>query len=385
MHVVNAVESGGYWLYRKVPSGHWLHRWSDKVTDSLEDYSSLHDEKEFVLNDTSDLQILAEVDSVQSNDDLIGTVIFESLRQIQEPEWEDIVKFLFRLIEPRVQQTKLLSEPWYSVELELLTRPAYTGIINILCHHLQVQLSKSEDHQRMMQHVNPHALYLLFSDSRHQFPQSGVKLLEEHGTDIVCTLVKSCKGFENRHQAYYWLFARISGKAKNCSWTWRLCLQYFEIIAESIFRSSGETCPLEPFSLQRDITSWPWSAWNDDYNRGPYLCDSAMKLLSHSIIALLEETESTTSNHNTTSALALPSITNQEDRNFCIVGALVSMWNLANIVKYYYGLESLTSVIKSCLSQQGGTLAILQVLGQVPELTFINVCTSGRYAISKGI
>lgn len=134
------------------------------------------------------------------------------------------------------------------------------------------------------------------------------------------------------------------------------------------------------------MTSWPWSAWNDDYNLGPYLCDSAMELLSGHITAILQEPEPTTSNnYSPKTDLELASVANQGDRNFCIVGALASMWNLANIAKYRFDLESLQSVIKSCLCQQSGTLAVLQALGQVQELTLIGVCTHADYEVLEGM
>ena len=130
----------------------------------------------FLFTDGADLDILAEVDALQSNDELLRTTIFESLRQIHNPEWTGVMKLVFKLLEDRIPISadgSLLPrqpEPLYLRTLSPF-ESAYTGIISIISHYFEQyilsslqssdDLDKSEPHQ-----LYQRALYIFFSCTR---------------------------------------------------------------------------------------------------------------------------------------------------------------------------------------------------------------------------
>lgn len=115
---------------------HWLAR-----------YTSAADEKELAGSDIMDLEVLASVDAIQSNDELLATTIREALEQGQ-PHWTKVVKFVLQVLGHRLQQDGLIrgrDYDWSALDLRSLTRRSREAINGILVHHLREANIEGQD------------------------------------------------------------------------------------------------------------------------------------------------------------------------------------------------------------------------------------------------
>lgn len=93
-------------------------------------------ETEAVLNEDADLEILAAVDAIQSNDELLRTTIAESLDQLQ-PSFDKALGFIIRVMQNRLQTGDLvgrLGAPTV-VELRTLSRHMNDFVLELICKY----------------------------------------------------------------------------------------------------------------------------------------------------------------------------------------------------------------------------------------------------------
>jgi hypothetical protein len=152
-------------VYRKPPSrlrsAHLGHL--DKPDPAVE-YIEQHDEQAVLASEAADLAILEEVDAIQSNDELLGTVIFDSLQRIHNLPFEDLVNFVLRVLGHRLSRKDIEFGKPVPFDLRSLSQRGYNAIIDILTHFMVTQ-----DPQVILQDVRHPcvtACSILFSKSR---------------------------------------------------------------------------------------------------------------------------------------------------------------------------------------------------------------------------
>jgi hypothetical protein len=143
----------------------------DPVTEYIETY----DEQAVLASESADLDILEEVDAIQSNDELLGTVIFGSLQQIHSLHFEGLVIFVLRVLEHRLSHKDLGSRKPAPIDLRNLSQRGYNAIINILVYFMVLQ----DPHTLLQTQEGIYAFHIIFSESRFplKLPHSGIKFL----------------------------------------------------------------------------------------------------------------------------------------------------------------------------------------------------------------
>lgn len=271
-------------LYRKATAESlWkpVTRW---IEDELPEYNAdalRPVEERAATTNQADIDILIGVDSLQSNDEILGTTMAEALQQAQ-PQWTDAVYFVLRILEHRLQRDNLVSSPVLQTTLDLdsLSNVGYTAIVNILSHHTNeaffsehgwfVMASRFLD----LMHDAPAklALSIFFHPTRHPLPESGHQMLCElfrHDSRefiILCvqlcpvltsTELEKCDRFAVLiHFLDQWL-ARLDTDAESS-------LVHFETLMITRFRLARRMqevqaiFPEGEFVLRGNWTAWPW-------------------------------------------------------------------------------------------------------------------------------
>jgi hypothetical protein len=170
-----------------------------EILSILIEHIKKSDELVVIADEAADLNILLEVDSVQSNDELLGTAIFDSLQQIHGLPFGVVVKFVLRVLRHRLGRSgdELKFNQPMPIDLRSLSRQGYNAIIDILIHFM----AATRDPNTFLEIQGViYAFHILLSTSR--FPLklslSGKKFLktmmENNRTrrDLAELLVKSC-------------------------------------------------------------------------------------------------------------------------------------------------------------------------------------------------
>lgn len=391
LHILWAIEAAADWLYdwrplqyvRKAGKLQWLHDFSW----ALYKHRLAHEESEIITKDKSDLHILSNVDILQSNDELLGTTIFESLQQIHQPRWVDIVDFVLQVLDHRLQAKVPLSGSPRPLNLRPLSRSAYVGVIDILSYYASMHLLKPGQQTSTVSRweasdSSMHALYIFFSPSRHPLPRSGVgvfaAILQPHRTELIRVLVRGCLKPKKSTPRLGLLLEGIKQRADDLGWSMDYSLHCLETLINAVFdhyredSDSEDRLPAGPFKLQGDVSKWPWEAdiWI------PKVCHEATKFIADVIRRDLRSSQHLNSvDHGLTKHTALPDFEVEDGMialsatgvvSHRLIGALGCMWHLVNLFKEHYYLSAFRSAIGDCLSRKDSTTALLTALCHTP-------------------
>ncbi len=369
----------------------WL-KWLWTIYQSLSDYRDRHTEGIAIAEDGADLDILAEVDVAQSNDELIGTTIFESVQQIYEPKWEKILKLVFRILESRLQRGALQFDTPSPTDLQPLTRPAYNGVINILSHYLTVQFSHSGSEWQDSR-LTPHALFLLFSSSSFPLPASGANVLALHGSDIIRIITTACVKSGECVSSLWSLFRCLTRRAMDDpSSTPDSSLRDFEVIVNAASgKFEGDNIPrydsrtlFRIFTLEDcgDVDLWfSDDIWTDDVacEAGVFMAGVISRAV-HRLTSL--STDHITLDTQSTICQTLPcdgtELTNPAMLDYRFAGAVTCVWYLAYKASMDWSIGPFQSTIHDCLLHRMSTVALLRSLNGTPESAVISLCAEFR-------
>lgn len=272
VRIAHLLESCGRLLYssrilRYFRDNYHL-QWLWRFYTSLARHLSKHDERSVVKRDDADLDILADVDALQSNDELLGTSIFDALQQVRDPGWDDLMRFVRQVLGHRLQIPNLLSSHPQPLYLIALSRSAYTAIIDILSYASGLHIiSPGKPGVRWQNfQATMAALYIFFSPGRYPLPRSGVtalsRILQSHGADTIRKLVLDCLTFKDPKVQLHTLVAGIRQRADDLNWDFTLYLQCLESLVDAVFYDArarlGMSMPYNNFSFQGDVAVWPW-------------------------------------------------------------------------------------------------------------------------------
>ncbi|KAI0738746.1 hypothetical protein BC629DRAFT_1617456 [Irpex lacteus] len=377
----------------------WL-KWLWTIYQSLSDYRDRHTEGIAIAEDGADLDILAEVDVAQSNDELIGTTIFESVQQIYEPKWEKILKLVFRILESRLQRGALQFDTPSPTDLQPLTRPAYNGVINILSHYLTVQFSHGGSEWQDSR-LTPHALFLLFSSSRFPLPVSGAKVLALHGGDIIRIITTACIKSRERVSSLWSLFRCLTRRAvEDPSSTPDSCLRDFEVIVnaasekfelDSNSRHDSRTF-VRIFTLEDcgDVDLWFNNGiWTDDVacEAGVFMAGIISRAV-HRLTSLSTDNITTLDTQRTicsTLPRGATETTAPAVLDCRFTGAVTCVWYLAYKASMDWSIGPFQSTIHDCLLHRISTVALLRSLNGSSESVIISLCAEFRRYGAPGV
>ena len=136
------------------------------------------EEEDVVLDERADIDVLLGADAVLSDDELLGTTIWESLRQM-ERDGSDVVKFVYQIIKHRLQ-TSLEDMP-FPLDLRRLTKRGWLAISNILADAVTGEMDKEDfkEHHPSLYRATwmQTALKIIYSKSNHALPSCSTDVL----------------------------------------------------------------------------------------------------------------------------------------------------------------------------------------------------------------
>lgn len=418
VHVAQAVVE---WFRRKELlwrlSDEYDLSWLYRLLNALYEYVRRNDESLITADDAADLDILVGVDTLQSNDELLGTTLFESLQQIHGLRWLDALKFVFKLLQHRLQMDNLLSRQPCPLDLKMLSHSGYNGIIDILSHYSLLHFVQIRDLGMFSFEPDKdiaarHVLLLLFSPSRYPLPKSGVQVLREvmpyHGAEIVRIILRGyleSSDLADSASALASFFDNLTERAAHLNLTLDMSLQCFEAIIDTVFDDArnrfGRTpngniaddftanhdtlsdnrlndnisnnnmpsdIPVGPFALEGDLSVWPWkNVWNADD------CQHAMCFLSRSVGRALRH--GTDLRHVENVLTETPSTSPATVEQY-LPGALACMWHLCYVAGEGLSSTLFRSTVRACLSGNFGTIALVDALYKTQGLIIIRVCSN---------
>jgi hypothetical protein len=92
-------------------------------------------ETEAISNEDADADILAAVDAIQSNDELLATTIAESLEQVQ-PSFSTVMTFIVRVVQHRLQNFgEIAVRAPVVLDLRTLSRRSAEFVLDMACKH----------------------------------------------------------------------------------------------------------------------------------------------------------------------------------------------------------------------------------------------------------
>jgi hypothetical protein len=364
--IKNLLISTHFWLARSVKKILvWLyHNTTENLSTAslsllirLNEHIKKCNEQTILADEAADLAILAEVDAVQSNDELLGMAIFDSLQQIHNPDYRDGVRFVLRVLGHRLSHKDLASSDYGLVDLRGLSRSGYNAIINILTYFIKMENLGS----LLNDQSGVHALLILFSPSRFPLPQSGARFLETVMQDdrarhklsekLVQSCVTNCKANEQSSN-YMRLLDSIPQKLNLLDIELDISLEFFENILDAWFRREPD-CTLPKFTITGDVRFWFWNTvgtWQ--------VMDSLSKIVAHALDRPNAELYTST---GTSSKGALSN-------------ALTGMYNLVAVIDTSLSnVSALQDVVVGCLARKAHTSALLLALRQIETSSFLDI------------
>ncbi len=150
---------------------YWIMHWARKA----------HDESQVVRDSTVDLDILADADSLQADDDLLCPAILDTIGKSTWAALSDVVKFVLRVIEHRSPGIWPVDGVinTHRLILSSLSLAAYRGVVDIISRCSETEITRGTISGWLQGPATPHALQILLAYSAHPFPQSGVGLLSK--------------------------------------------------------------------------------------------------------------------------------------------------------------------------------------------------------------
>jgi hypothetical protein len=338
---------------------------SESVLTQLDKYIENRDEKQSIANDSKDLAILAEVDVIQSNDELLGTDIFDALQQIDNPSYSHIVDFVVSVLDQRVSFYNLASRGLEKYFPRSLSRVSYNAIFDILIYFM-----KTRDLDTLLEDYEyTRALVILCSPSRFTLPPSGMALFKPIFQDartrrgLAEKLVHRCithgETDDSKQNNYIQLLDRIVTMLDHSTVDLEVSLDVFEGGFDTCFCHTSDGS-LPRFTVVENVSVSPWNA-------------DTMKVLMRVLDDAIQRTKTplqapefvvTGHTHSQSS-----SDKRSEGR---LSNALVGAYNLMLVVQASDdSLRQLRDIIVNCLRKEEHTLALLDAVRQIETPVFV--------------
>lgn len=385
----NTAASRLYWYSWGTLPRAWQMDWSLRFSRFLAQHAIDSNEHSCVRSRRADMDILAAVDALQANDELLATTFAEALQQIQ-PRWGDVVTFVLRLLGHRLQRRDLglLDRDPVPLDLQALTRHGRDAVVDILVHDPSAAISRYHRPNAVKSWEKwseaMWAFYILFSPSPHPLPQSAAtvlkKVLEHHGAGLCRTLVFRCPRTDSKEPQEDYFSLLLRGALANFRDTdipIALSLQCFEAMMHARFdharpgptRASGELAGgNNAFTLQSILVleRLPWreavsatavqSAWDLITSITGRAIDHAISSAGNPTAGLPGKQLETRNGlaHNNPSALS------------GVIDGLVAICNISYIGDTFGQLVgtdlNLVGICVDCLSGQDSAVALVKAL-----------------------
>jgi hypothetical protein len=368
-----------YWGVPATSMWDYALKWTPKFSRLLDDHANDSNEQIVIRAEHADLDILADVDALQSNDELLGTAILESLHQVQ-PEWKKVVAFVFQVLRHRLQDPDLTTADKQPQPLDLqgLTQAGRTAVINILSYYSSSAISQCvHSDQAIDQWRNSpetmSAFYIFFSPMRHPLPPSGVEILQVvlqyKGDAVVRLLAEKCPRTTNPDEDNFFLLVLgLSNVLENLDVNLTTSLRYLEIILDVRFkveRAAQIELPNRPFTVQEDMEAWPWHdviSFNAAYYAAEYMILAVLRALRHMKRPAASNTFKALVRSRAPAAVAL------QPPSSWLVDGFVGLWNISFARDRYYipALQlKVRAAIEESFTMKESTLALLKACGRL--------------------
>ncbi len=247
-------------------------RWTLNFIMKIDNHASKSDEERAIVAERADLDILVDVDALQSNDELLGSTILESLHQIQ-PDWDNVVDFVLRVLEHRLQRGDLATGSPMPLDLRTLSRPGRTAIIDILSYYSRSAISQYVQSDQAIvrwqkSKQTMFAFFIFFSPARYALPKTAITVLNEvlqhKGTPLIELLARSCpRPVDLSEDKFSLLVSGLMSVLEDLDVNLTLSLHYFETLMNVRFREANAAqvdavFPDGNFVVQEDLEAWPW-------------------------------------------------------------------------------------------------------------------------------
>jgi hypothetical protein len=355
-----------WWLYMRSTAK--LARIFESFEDRLDHHMRKSNEQGVVANESADLVILAEVDAVQLNDELLGTVIFESLQQIHNPSYKDVVNFVLRVLGHRLSLSNLEIQKPAPIDLCHLSRRGYYAIIDVLTYFMVTQ-----DPRTLLEaDEGIYAFHILFSESR--FPlklrRSGTRFLRTMfqdpliRRDLAENLIETCakdSPYGRTSWNYASLLRRMPEVLDSLGVDLEASLGFFEDTLDVWFYHTAHR-PLSKFTIIGNLKAWDWSTI---YEKRAVCCLS--RIIVHHII------RHSSGRLRTPHGLAITGKTDEEDPRAILSPGKLSdaVYGMCNLVATVdAGFDEFRRVMISCLTVKEHTIEFLDAVRRTETPSF---------------
>jgi hypothetical protein len=244
---------------------------SGYFTQLLSEHIERSDEQAILASEAADLEILAEVDAVQSNDELLGTVIFDSLQQIHYLDYHNGIQFVVHALGHRLSREDF---PCYTIRapfnLRGLSQSGYNTIIDILIYFMKAQELENLFNSK----AGIFAFSIIFAPSRFPLPPSGIDFLQSiiekryTWSRLVEKLVKSCTMIQvndnkGARSHYMYLVRNILHVLETLDVEFEISLATLESALNAWFCRSPDCFPLE-ITFAGNWEGWSSTALQED-------------------------------------------------------------------------------------------------------------------------
>ncbi|KAI0344901.1 hypothetical protein BDW22DRAFT_1355091 [Trametopsis cervina] len=111
--------------------------WARGYADRLNNPKRPHSEAAATTHEAGDLDIMADADKLQGNDEIVGTAMVDALQQITTPP-EEIIKFVLKILQHRIPWEGKFEDLPQLIDLNKATSRALDSIHSILQQHLLI-------------------------------------------------------------------------------------------------------------------------------------------------------------------------------------------------------------------------------------------------------
>jgi hypothetical protein len=349
---------------------------SCSLIDLLDKHTKNSDEQAVLADEAMDLEILAEVDTVQSNDELLGTAIFDALQQIHNPDSGDSIRFVLRVLGYRLSRNDLLSDEPAPFDLRRLSRPGYNAVIRILSYILNTHgwsdlLSKKE---------STRALCILFAPSRFIPSSSDLDPLKPMFKDAgLCRKVAQeivlryhiDNTIEHASTSFKRLLGSILQVLEVLNVKLEVSLAFLEGALETWFNRYQLNSPKpwlwDKFIITEDLKAWPWFSIGTEPVLN-FLSKIVHQALSRANTRPETEFELADSGCHTYSQNSTRTSPGNK-----LSDALCGMYNVIAIGENAdTNLEVLRHTVVNCLTIKESTMGLLDAVRRLDTAAFVN-------------
>ncbi|KAI0821283.1 hypothetical protein BC629DRAFT_442048 [Irpex lacteus] len=360
---------------------YWIMHWARKA----------HDESQVVRDSTVDLDILADADSLQADDDLLCPAILDTIGKSTWAALSDVVKFVLRVIEHRSPGIWPVDGVinTHRLILSSLSLAAYRGVVDIISRCSETEITRGTISGWLQGPATPHALQILLAYSAHPFPQSGVgllsKILQQESRPVFRTLIEYCTEPTLPLRCCYFakLLHSIHGRTEDLNCDLVSSMEYLEsfihLVFEDAHKGFGVQLPPGRFTLHGNARAWPWV----EIDHAPDNPLFSLRI-SEEVVRFVSKTVSRIARgRSRTTGLKAGPLGTQADSSMTVASpdglhdALDSMWKMFVICTQTLqdeescGPDSPGSVcsiaVCDCLSQEESAISLLMSLNRIQE------------------